>query len=293
MINWQWLQTFCTLVELQHFTKTAERLNMTQSGVSQQIQKLEQQLHTRLLNRQGKRFTLTPQGERLYQGGSELLKTWRNLSEQIQEDPPYEGKVAIMSPGSCGLTFYRHLLQLQQQHSKLVIDYQFAPNQSIENAVAHFTADLGFITRKATHPDLTTIELGQEPLLLVTPNTIEKPTWQQLQRLGAIGHPDFAHHANLLLSQNFAEFTHVEQLPLQGFSNQISLILEPVSIGLGFTVLPANAVAAFHQQTKIKIHQLTQPVNETIYACYHRYKPLANRVKTVLASIQQLIANSE
>ncbi|WP_227664755.1 LysR family transcriptional regulator [Marinobacter litoralis] len=34
MINTTWLRTFCTLVEVGHFTRTAERLHMTQSGVS-------------------------------------------------------------------------------------------------------------------------------------------------------------------------------------------------------------------------------------------------------------------
>ena len=49
MINPLWLQTFCTLVEAQHFTQTAQRLRMTQPGVSQHIHKLEQQLGHKLL----------------------------------------------------------------------------------------------------------------------------------------------------------------------------------------------------------------------------------------------------
>lgn len=48
MINTSWLRTFCTLVEVGHFTRTAERLHMTQSGVSQHIHKLEEQLGTEL-----------------------------------------------------------------------------------------------------------------------------------------------------------------------------------------------------------------------------------------------------
>lgn len=54
MINTTWLRTFCTLAEVGHFTLTAERLHMTQSGVSQQVRKLEEQLNTELLVRQGK-----------------------------------------------------------------------------------------------------------------------------------------------------------------------------------------------------------------------------------------------
>lgn len=62
MINQVWLKTFCTLVEVGHFTKTAEKLFMTQSGVSQHIKKLELQLDVALLNRDGKSFILTDSG---------------------------------------------------------------------------------------------------------------------------------------------------------------------------------------------------------------------------------------
>ncbi|WP_367114560.1 LysR family transcriptional regulator [Marinobacter sp.] len=34
MINTTWLCSFCTLVEVGHFTRTAERLHMTQSGLA-------------------------------------------------------------------------------------------------------------------------------------------------------------------------------------------------------------------------------------------------------------------
>lgn len=69
MINPTWLNTFCTLVEVNHFTQTAERLYMTQSGVSQHIKKLEQQVDCALLERHGKQFTLTVQGQNFISAG--------------------------------------------------------------------------------------------------------------------------------------------------------------------------------------------------------------------------------
>ena len=53
MLNPQWLRTFQTLVDIGHFTRTAEMLNMTQPGVSQHIRKLEQACGYNLLNREG------------------------------------------------------------------------------------------------------------------------------------------------------------------------------------------------------------------------------------------------
>ena len=59
MLNATWLETFTTLAEEGHFTRAAQRLNMTQPGVSQHLRKLEQQLGQRLIARDGKAFTLT------------------------------------------------------------------------------------------------------------------------------------------------------------------------------------------------------------------------------------------
>ena len=65
MLNAQWLETFTALSETGSMTRTAAALNMTQPGVSQHVKKLEAQLGTPLLRRDGRSFTLTPAGERV------------------------------------------------------------------------------------------------------------------------------------------------------------------------------------------------------------------------------------
>ncbi len=120
----------------------------------------------------------------------------------------------------------------------------------------------------------------------MTPKQVNEPTWQTLCDLGFIAHPDASHHAQLLLSANYPQFEHIEQIKRSGFSNQISLILEPVSLGLGFSVLPAHAVMAFNKPQLINIHYLTKPVSESIYVCHHRNRPLAKRMHTVISTIE-------
>ena len=107
--------------------------------------------------------------------------------------------------------------------------------------------------------------------------------------LGFIDHPDGAYHAGQLLSVNFPEFHNSQQFKRAGFSNQINLILEPVSMGLGFTVLPSHAASAFKAPAKVTIHKLTQPVSETLYIGKHAHTFQANRVKTVITEIEQCL----
>ncbi|MFT5718035.1 MAG: DNA-binding transcriptional LysR family regulator [Oleiphilaceae bacterium] len=281
MINHIWLKTFCTLIDVGHFTQTASKLFMTQSGVSQQIKKLEHQLDTALLIRNGKSFSLTDAGYQLHQKGQELLRSSEELENLIKQDEAYKGRVIIASPGSVGLKLYPYLLDVQQTYPELVVDYIFAPNKNIEQDLVDRKIDLGLITELSKVSSLMSQKIAIEPLVLVTPSHIESIDWQQLIELGFISHPDAAHHGRLLLSKNFPEFEHMEQFTHKGFSNQISLILEPVSKGLGFTVIPLHAAKAFHTRHLISIHTLKKSVSESLYLCFNRHSILANRTKFV------------
>ncbi|GHA19902.1 LysR family transcriptional regulator [Arenicella chitinivorans] len=255
---------------------------MTQSGVSQHLRKLEDQLGAKLLIRQGKRFSLSDSGEKLYAEAKDILLALSNLEKKVTENPPFEGTARIISPGSVGLKLYPHMLALQSKHPKLVIDYRFAPNSDVEKAIVESTVDIGFMTSKSTLKEVSCTPIAEEPLLLVTPATIEEPDWKTLITLGFIDHPDGSHHADLLLSANYPEFQHSNLFRRRGYSNQIGMILEPVSLGLGFTVLPAHAVEAFKKPEYIKTHRLSNPVSETLYLSVARHRVLQKRIETVI-----------
>lgn len=282
MINTIWLRTFCTLVEVGHFTHTAERLHMTQSGVSQHINKLEAQLDNALLIRQGKQFSLTSAGEYLYNEAKDILLKLTHLEQRLGEDLAFEGKVRLMSPGSVGLKLYPHLLSLQQQHSKLIIDYRFAPNVDVEQAIVNNDIDIGFMTDISRMASISCESIATEALLLVTSAQIKSLDWETLVKIGFINHPDGAHHATLLLGANFSQFQNINDFEEKGFSNQIGLILEPVSRGLGFTVLPEHAVVAFEQSHLINSHPLSTPINETLYLATKREYAIPRRIQTVI-----------
>ncbi|MBY5991333.1 LysR family transcriptional regulator [Ferrimonas balearica] len=292
MVNLSWMQTFCTLVETGHFTRTAEKLAMTQPGVSQQIRKLEHHYGQALLQREGKGFSLTEAGERVYQQAQHTLSQLDFLERSLKVDSANAGRCRLASPGSLGLRLYPGLLDLQVKHPGLSIEYGFAPNDGIEKQLAARQLDLGLITRPARLPELSSREFAEEPLFLVTPASVTEPDWATLTELGYIDHPDGAHHAGLLLAANYPEFEQVSQLPRRGFSNQIGLILEPVARGLGFSVLPAYAVAAFARPEAIRYHALARPVCETVYLVQRRYQRLPKRFELVTDTLTALLSDS-
>ena len=306
MINTQWLATFCKLVETKHFTKTAESLFMTQSGVSQQIKKLEASLNTSLIVKQGKSFYLTDAGERLYDRGQTLVDELSALETIVQQDDPYAGVVRFKSPGSVGLKLYSHLLELQQANPQLIIDHRFAPNHEIIKDVANNELDLGIVTQELNqtdeHQKIDYQLIGHERLQLVTAkgaldqsdktdlmkvDQAQSSRWKTLQTLGFINHPDGQHHANLLLSANFPQYQNIGQFTLRGFSNQIGLILDPVAAGLGFTVLPEYAIERYPHKDKLDVLDLGISVSEPLYLVSKKNKAQAGRFEVIIQEIKK------
>ena len=57
------LEYFVAVAEEANFTRAAERVHISQSGVSAQIRQLERDLGATLIDRSGRSATLTPAGE--------------------------------------------------------------------------------------------------------------------------------------------------------------------------------------------------------------------------------------
>jgi DNA-binding transcriptional LysR family regulator len=143
------------------------------------------------------------------------------------------------------------------------------------------------MTSASTLEEVSGQPIAKESLLLVTPADVVEPSWEALTELGFIDHPDGAHHAGMLLGANYPEFQHCNLFEKRGFSNQIGLILEPVSMGLGFTVLPAPAVEAFQRLQLVRIHRLPVPVSETLFLAVRRERRLLNRMNTVITEARK------
>ena len=62
-----------TLIETESFTKTAEALHITQSGVSHSIASLEDELEIKLVKSNKKTVSLTEAGEKAYNHAKDIL----------------------------------------------------------------------------------------------------------------------------------------------------------------------------------------------------------------------------
>ncbi|WP_416411735.1 LysR family transcriptional regulator [Pantoea sp. App145] len=281
MFNPQWLKSFAMLAEQGSFTESADRLGITQAAVSQHIRHLEQQLGPLIL-RSKRPLELTPAGLALLDYCQEVDRAQRHLTLRLSEEDVTCGEVSLISPGSIGLRLYPLLLALQQQYPDLSIRHRFAPDSEVMDAVLHNRYEMGLVTQKPDDKRLVAEKFAEEPLELVVPAGIKVHGWADLETLGYIDHPDGQAMATRLLSRRFPGNPGVRNLPQRGFSNQISLILEPVARGLGFAVIPQSARLAFAQSEAIQVESCGVSLVDTIWLIHRAEWPLSGRARQAL-----------
>ncbi|MGF1687587.1 LysR family transcriptional regulator [Photobacterium japonica] len=290
MLNPVWLNTFKTLIEIGHFTQTAEKLFMTQPGVSQHIKKLEVACGHDLIKRINKQFELTEQGRLVYDYALRVAAEEQQLLDSLSFDDPFEGACRISCSGSLALWLYPQLLTLQKAHPKLTISLEVAPNYKILDGLQAGTVDLGIVTHIPNPSLYHSRVLGQEPLCLVLPSAYADTaiTPEALQQCGAVMHPDAAHYLSLYFEQcGNAEFAslNVDAVPAVSYINQLSQILLPVAEGIGFTVLPQSAIQAFPRKADLVLHTPGSPVVETLYLVTKRNRDLPARYQQVIETL--------
>ncbi len=91
------LKTFITLAETQSFTQTARRVHRSQSAVSMQIAKLEEQLECSLFVRNKRNVKLTMDGERLREYANQIVRLSDNLRDQFTQKE-VTGDIKFASP---------------------------------------------------------------------------------------------------------------------------------------------------------------------------------------------------
>lgn len=286
MLNPIWLQTFKTLIDTGHFTQTAEKLHMTQPGVSQQVKKLEQACGHELIKRFNKQFEITEPGRRVYQYALDIASHEHKLMESLNFDDPYSGRCRLSCSGSLALLYYPELLKLQQLHPALSVHLEAAPNHKVLKDIVDGNIEIGVVTYKPSASEFYIKPIGVEPLCLIMPKRYEGQAinGETLYQCGLVKHPDSTHYLSLYFDQcadkEFADF-NIEALPTASYVNQLSQILLPISKGIGFTVLPQSAFDSFIHKADLSLHQPSITVTEQLYLVSKRNRQLPARYQVI------------
>src|ERR1041385_6591887 len=168
-MNFERLRTFRALADSLHFRKTAERLHISQSAVSQQISSLEEELGVPLVERIGRRTFLTPAGKILVDEAGKVLAAVERASEAVRAYGAGEvDRVrlgASTTPGvyivPAALGAFRAALPL------VVLTFRIANSAEIEQALVNNELDLGVVGEDIAHEELFQVSIGEDEIIAV------------------------------------------------------------------------------------------------------------------------------
>lgn len=161
---------FVKTVEYGSFTKAAEILNYSQSGISRMINDLEKEWNVTLLERNRLGVKLTSDGIRLLPHAKCLCNEYQKLQMQIDDLHGVQSGIIRIGTFSSVATHWLPKIIKEFQNDYPGIDYELllGDYSEIEAWIAEGRVDCGFV-RLPTHPNFDTIVLERDHLLAILP----------------------------------------------------------------------------------------------------------------------------
>lgn len=235
------------------FSQAAQALHITQPAISKRISQLEAQLDTPLFDRVGRHISLTETGLALLPRASDWLHELDDMQRHARDvaasaQAPLSGTLLLGTSHHIGLhRLPPSLRAFSHAHPAVKLDIRFIDSEQAYEAVRSGDLELGIVTLPPT-PDTRLLSevIWPDPLCVVA--AVNHPLALQAASTGAIAAADLAlHEAILPASNTFTRQITEAMLAREGLQLQVSLetnYLETlkmmVSIGLGWSVLPAN-----------------------------------------------------
>lgn len=114
------LQVFLFVADSLNFSRSAERLHMSVSAISRTIQRLEDEVGQRLLDRNQRTMQLTPAGRTLRDYAQRSVSDWQNLRRQMRGDQQLAGEVNLYCSVTASYSILAPILEAFRQRQPAV-----------------------------------------------------------------------------------------------------------------------------------------------------------------------------
>ena len=147
LLDSELLQSFTAIADTGSFTAAAHRVHRTQSAVSMQIKRLEEQLGASLFAREGRTVRLSQCGEILLPHARRILQAHRDALAAFDREQ-LSGEVTLGAPDDYASTFLpRSLARFAEIHPKVHLNFVCQPSVELVRRLADRTVDLALVTQ--------------------------------------------------------------------------------------------------------------------------------------------------
>ncbi|MCS5489834.1 LysR substrate-binding domain-containing protein [Algoriphagus limi] len=240
------LQYFQAVAEELNYRKAAERLFISQPGLSRQIKQLEDELGVQLFERDKKHVACTAAGGYLKEEVEFVLNHLENEKHQLKEIS--EGKIGELRVGFLGSASNRVipdiLSRLNAEHPLISTSLEELSNQTQVEMIQKDKLDLGFVRLASVPQDLQMKSIFRDSFSLVVPS--DHPIHEE--RFESLG--QFEKESFILFSSDYSNHYYEQIMGIfreAGFSPRVKhksvhalTIFRLVENGLGVAIIPTS-----------------------------------------------------
>lgn len=281
-MNLNHLQYFVKLAHIEHYTKAAKELSITQPSLSHAISSLEEELGTKLFEKQGRNVILTKYGKI-------FLKYVEKSLEYLQEGVD---KTKALTCATSGLIDLGYIYTLEAEFIPTIVrkfltehkdknfgfTFSSSNTKNIIEGLKNEKYDIGFCSKVENEHNIEFIKIKQEELVVVVPKDHELSKYKEIDLAKTV---DFKYIAftktsglRTVIDDLFKQINKKQQISyeVENDSSMAGLVAE----GFGIAVMPN---IPFLKYFNVDVIKLKSPVySRNIYMAKLKNKYLSPAV---------------
>ena len=250
------LRYFLAVADNLHFRKAADKLFISQPGLSKQIKQLEDDLGVKLFERHNRKVELTKTGEYMKDAVAKNLKNLDSIFNHAKLfDDGVEGSLRFGYVGSAMQEVIpKLLLKYRQTHPNVVFSLNEMDNNRQVQALLEQDIDLGFVRTNRVPKGLEIMPVFEDTFSLVLPKShkLDESNFKDLSQLE--GEPfilfdtSYSESYHEVVMQIFDDFGFVPQI--SHYTVNAGSIFRLVENKLGVSIVPTTLKLGYDMDIK-------------------------------------------
>lgn len=256
-----------TLAHLEHYTKAAEILAITQPSLSHAISSLEKELGVKLFEKDGRNIVLTKCGQTFLTDIEQSLDKLDSSVKRLRLAGLGEGRIDIGMLRILGDTVPKYVKRFMDIHSSKNIQFYFHTSTNLTADIIRDLKDrrydIAFCSKTENEPSIDFVPVDRQELVLIVPNSHPLATHDTVDLRETLPYPQicFSHHSGLrpVIDKLFEQCGGAPKADY--FLEEEQAIAGLVSAGLGIAVVPRMSIL---DHMPVKIIEITEPAWERV-----------------------------
>lgn len=263
-MNLYQLRYFVKLAHIQHYTKTAEQLCITQPSLSHAISQLESELGVPLFEKSGRNTTLTRFGEEFLDCAEHTLETLDAGIASLQRSAKGDGLIRLGLLRTLGIDYIPRITARflsENPDREIQFSYHTGVTSELLDGLSTHKYDLVFCSQPSDEYDFTSIPVEKQDLVLIVPRHHPLANKHSIELSETLPYPHvyFSEGSGMrnVVDRLFSKIGNKPQIAYETEEDEV--IAGLVAQGFGIAVVPYMDML---MKLDIKIIQISSPVWE-------------------------------